>query len=129
MELFKSSTNFVARTENSEAILKIDLAMIKSIEQDLNRLNLLFSAATFMLTERDVRTLSYLCQRHRHLTLKLSQQSQKLNLSLIGLRQPVSSLEMKLNKKLENEVLKMRTSLDKFKSKLFRRHKSTLKIL
>jgi hypothetical protein len=119
MELLKPHTSRPQRAGHFKTAIKIDLAMIIRIEQDLNKLNRLFSAASFMLAEHECRRLSFLCQQFEELKFKVMMQTQELRSCAIGLRKPISSLEMKLTGRLQLDISTLASQLDKFKSKLF----------
>jgi hypothetical protein len=120
MELIQSNIQLPRRTTKRESTFEIGIADITAMEKELNRLQVLFSAASFILAEHDVRTLSNLCRRHAQLKLEVASHFKRLKSYSLENRKLVLRFRQRLDPGLVNDILILRGKLQKFHDKLFR---------
>jgi hypothetical protein len=118
MQLIETDIRIARRPLKKEASLKIARSRIIVIEQELERLNRLFSVAGCMISEHDVRTLFHLKQIKDQLELKLKSSLQKQHYR----SNTISSFagDAVLGARLLQEISSLRSRIDKLKSKLFK---------
>ena len=118
MQLIETDIRIARRPFKEEATLKIARSRIIVIEQELERLTHLFSVASCMISEHDVRTLFHLKQIKYQLGLKLKSSYQKQHYR----SNAISSFGggAVLGARLLQEISSLRIRIDKLKSKLFK---------
>jgi hypothetical protein len=120
MELIERNIQLPRRAIKREPTIEIGIADITAMEEELNKLQVLFSAASFILAEHKFRTLSHLCRRHAQLKLEVANYFQRLKFYSIENRKIVLKSRLRLNASLINEILSLRSRIQEFHSKLFR---------
>jgi hypothetical protein len=123
MEAIKSIVQLPKRTVKTPPMVQTGLVSITAMEQELNRLINLFSAASFVLTAHDVQSLDHMCCLYARLKMEVADHIQNLKLNSIATRRPLSKLQMNLDARLEREILGLKTQIQTFTSKLF--HKAS----
>jgi hypothetical protein len=121
MELIKTEKQLTRRPAKPEPALTNGIDTIEAIEVELNRLQSLFSAASFVLAEQDVHALSHLCSMLGKLKLNVANHFQKLKSISIITRKPVPGGRIKLNSILEDEISNLKIQVERFNCRLFKK--------
>jgi hypothetical protein len=129
MELIENNVQLRKRATTRQSIFDIGIADITAIEEELNSLQALFSAASFMLPEHNFRALSDLRSRHSQLKLEVVNHFQMLKYNSSENRRLMLKSGHRLNASLVKQILSLRSRLQKFHSKLFENRKVNRNIL
>jgi hypothetical protein len=129
MEAIKSIVQLPRKTANTAAVIQTGIIAIAGIEQELGRLNNLFSAASFILAAHDVESLAEMSRLHARLKSEVAEHIQRLKLNSVATIKPISKLQLMLDTRLEREILILRARVHTFTSKLFKKTSSKRHIL
>ena len=101
------------------------ITTINALEQELERLNRLFAAAGFMLSEQDFRGLSRLRQSHLVLKGKMAEYFQRFRNPCRRLRRNTRKSQLQTYNDLQFELQNLNGHLQKFKDKLLKMRASS----
>jgi hypothetical protein len=121
MELIKTDIQPARRAIKREPTFETGIAAVTAMEEELNHLQVLFSAASFILAEHKVRALSHLCRLHAQLKSEVANYLQKMKQNSAENRNLMLKSQLSLNASLQNQILNLKARIQSFRSTLFRK--------
>jgi hypothetical protein len=129
MELLKSEIKRPQIAFMTDSKVAIGTAAIAGIEEKLNKLKKIFSVASFILAEHDVRAMAHLISKYAQLKLNMSNYLFKLKAGSTVTSKYAPGRQANLSAVLEAEILSLKLQLEKLDSKIFKKPLSNRHIL
>jgi hypothetical protein len=120
MQTIERKVNTRARAKQTAPDDSSWIRTMNILEQELERLNALFTAASFMLCEQDFQGLSRLRQSHLILKAKMAEYFQRFRNPCRRLRRNTRKSQVQTRNNLQFELQDLSSHLQKFKHKLLK---------
>jgi hypothetical protein len=112
MELIESKKQVPRRAVKATSTDTLEIPSIIAIGTELNKLNNMFAAASFILAAHEM---------HAELKMRVIRHLYQLDSSSMGIRRLARGRQIDIGIMLEAEISSLRIRLEKFKSKLFKK--------
>ena len=120
MQIIERKVNTRARAKQTTPANSSWIRTMNILEQELERLNTLFAAASFLLCEQDFQGLSRLRQSHSALKAKMAEYFQRFKNPCRRLRRNTRKSQIQTRNNLQTELQDLSSHLQKFKDKLLK---------
>lgn len=120
MQTIERKVNLKARAKQAAPANSSWITTMYALEQELERLNKLFAAAGFMLSEQDFQRLFRLSQSHSALKAKMTEYFQRFKNPCRRLRLNTRKSQLQTRNNLQFELQDLSSHLRKFKDRLLK---------